>query len=106
MLLVLAQVPHESETLTPYSVAVSALVALLAFVLAALALRAAARRGNRSLRMVALAFAVFGVKNVFSAFNVLTHVVPHDAIELVLSVFDLALLLLLFAPLVLRRRSP
>jgi hypothetical protein len=55
--------------------------------------------------MVALAFVVFGLKNVFSAYNVLTHTVPHDAIELVLSLFDLVLLVLLFAPLVLRRRS-
>lgn len=104
-MLVLAQVAHESLVLTPYAVAVSSLVAVLAIVLAGLALRAARRRGNPALRIVALAFFAFFVKNVFSAFNVLTHVVPHDAIELVLSLFDLALLLLLFLPLVLRRRG-
>lgn len=106
MMLVLAQVSHESEALTPYAITVSAVVALLAFILAFVAFRAAGRRNNRALRIVAVAFVVFGLKNVFSAYNVRTHYVPHDAIELVLSLFDLALLLLLFAPLVLRRRSP
>ena len=104
-MLFLAQAAHESAALTPYSIAVSALVALLAFVLAGLAFRASSRRANKALRMVALAFVVFGLKNVFSAYNVLTHAVPHDAIELVLSLFDLVLLVLLFAPLMLRRRS-
>jgi ABC-type Co2+ transport system permease subunit len=103
-MLVLAQAGHESPELTPYSVAVSSLVALLALVLAFLALRASSKRGNPALRLVGLAFFVFFLKNVFSAFNVLTHVVPHDAIELVLSLFDLGLLLLLFAPLLLRPR--
>lgn len=106
MLFTLAQAAHESPELTPVSVGVSALVAVLAFVLAGLAFRAAARRANPALRLVAIAFVVFGAKNAFSAYNVLTHVVPHDAIELVLSLFDLGLLLLLFAPLALRRRSP
>ncbi|HVM45632.1 MAG TPA: hypothetical protein VM582_06825 [Candidatus Thermoplasmatota archaeon] len=94
-----------NPALTAASVAVSLLVALLAFVLAGLAARAAHRRSNRALRMVALAFGVFGVRNLFSAYAVRTHALGHDAIELVLSLFDLVLLLLLFAPLVLRRRS-
>lgn len=104
-MLFLAQATHESVALTPYSIAVSGLVALLAFVLASLAFRAASRRANKGLHMVALAFVVFGLKNVFSAYNVLTHTIPHDAIELVLSLFDLVLLILLFMPLVLRRRT-
>lgn len=94
----------EAEPLALGSAVVSALVALLAFLMAGLALRAASRRANPALRVVALAFALFGVKNVFSAINVLTHLVEHDAIELVLSLFDLVLLALLFLPLVLRRR--
>lgn len=95
----------ESPALTPASVAVSVLVALLALALAGLALASARRRSNRDLRFVAAAFLVFAAKNGFSAYNVLTHAVPHDAIELVLSVFDLVLLLLLVAPLVLRKRG-
>ena len=94
-----------SPALTPVSAGVSVTVALLAFVLAGLAFGAMRRRGNPSLRWVALAFVVFGVKNLFSAANVVTHVVPHDAIELVLSLFDLALLLLLFMPFLRRRRA-
>lgn len=99
-------VEETSPALTPVSVATSVLVALLAFVLAGMALGAMRKRGNPSLKWVALAFAVFGVKNVFSAVNVASHVVPHDAIELVLSLFDLALLVLLLIPLLRRRRAP
>lgn len=102
MLLVLAV---EMPGLTPFSAGTSILVALLALVLAGLAFRAAARRTNPALRLVAAAFLVFAAKNGFSAYNVLTHMVPHDAIELILSLFDLVLLLLLMAPLVLRRRG-
>jgi len=105
-LMFLAQATHESPELTPYSAGVSILVAILALVLAGLAILSLRRRKNPALRFVAAAFFVFAAKNVFSAYNVLEHAVPHDAIELVLSVFDLLLLLLLFAPLALRRRSP
>jgi len=89
----------------------SGLVALLAAILAGFAFRAARLRGNRNLRIVGVAFLVFTLKNVFSAYNVLAHEypgwssVPHDAIELVLSLFDLILLVLLFVPLLLRRRG-
>lgn len=98
-------VEETSPALTPLSAATSLLVALLAFVLAGLAFAAMRRRANPSLKWVALAFAVFGLKNVFSAVNVWTHLVPHDAIELVLSLFDLALLVLLFIPFLRRRRA-
>ncbi len=84
---------------------ISLLVAVLAFGMAVIAYRAAARRKNPALRMVATAFVLFGLKNVFSAVNVLTHIVEHDAIELVLSLFDLSLLLLLFLPLFMRKRG-
>lgn len=87
------------------SAGVSILVAVLALVMAVVAFRAASKRGNRALRVVGLAFVVFTAKNVFSAWNVTFHAVPHDAIELVLSLFDLVLLALLFAPLVFRRRG-
>jgi hypothetical protein len=83
----------------------SVVVALLALTMAVLAFRAQRKRANPGLRLVGIAFLVFAAKNVFSAYNVLTHAVPHDAIELVLSLFDLALLLLLFAPFLLRRRG-
>lgn len=98
-------VEETSPALTPLSAGTSVMVALLAFVLAGLAFAAMRRRGNPSLKWVAFAFVVFGVKNVFSAYNVVSHVVPHDAIELVLSLFDLALLLLLLIPFLRRRRA-
>lgn len=91
--------------LASVSAGVSILVATLAFTMAGMGFAAAAKRGNRSLRVVALSFAVFGVKNVFSAINVSTHLVAHDMIELVLSLFDLVILVLLFAPFLLRKRG-
>jgi hypothetical protein len=94
-----------TEDFTVASSTTSILVGVLALVLAALALRAARRRANPGLRWVGAAFVVFAVKDAFSAYNVVTHVVPHDAIELVLSVFDLALLAMLFVPLLLVRRK-
>lgn len=103
MLLVLADT--EMPALTPASATVSVLVALLALALAALAVAAGRRRANPALKWVAAAFGVFALKNVFSAYNVLYHAVPHDAIELILSLFDLVLLALLFVPLVMRRRA-
>lgn len=95
----------DSPALAPYSAGVSGLVALLALVFAAIAWRASARRSNRALRLVAAAFLLFAAKNAFSAYNVVTHFVPHDEIELILSLFDLVLLVLLFAPLFWRKKS-
>lgn len=87
------------------SAVVSGLIALLALVFAGIAVVASRRRRIRGLRWVAAAFVVFAAKNVFSSVNVLTHAVPHDAIELVLSLFDALLLVMLFLPLVRRRRE-
>lgn len=87
------------------SASTSVLVAALATTMAVIAFRAASRRGNPGLRLVGWAFVLFAVKNIFSAVNVgFTHYIRHDAIELVLSLFDLAILALLFAPLMRRRR--
>ncbi|GEM_PF-6413813 len=90
---------------TPYSSATSAVVALLALVMALIAFRAAGRKRNPGLRWVGFAFVLFAAKNVFSAYNVVTHFVLHDDIELVISLFDLVIMLLLFVPLFSRRRS-
>lgn len=86
------------------SATVSGVVSLLAIAFAIVAFRAAKRRNNTALRIVGLAFVLFAGKNLFSAVNVLTHAVPHDAIELFLSLTDLVIMLLLFWPL-LRRRA-
>lgn len=97
--------------LTPYSAATSGLVALLATLMAVVAFRAGRKRGNPGLALVGWAFVVFAVKNLFSGYNVLTHdhagapSIPHDEIELVLSLFDLVIMALLFAPFLLKRRG-
>lgn len=92
-------------SLAAASAGVSILVATLAFTMAGMAFAAARKRGNRGLRLVAISFAVFGVKNLFSAVNVSTHLVEHDMIELILSLFDLVILGLLFTPFLLRKRG-
>jgi len=91
--------------LTPLSSGTSVVVATLAVVFAVIAFRAAARKRNPGLRWVGFAFVLFALKNAFSAYNVVTHFVRHDDIEMVLALGDLVILLLLFAPLFLRRRT-
>lgn len=98
-------VEEASPALAQASAATSIVVAILAFGLSITALLAMRRRRNPGLKWVAAAFALFGAKNVFSAVNVMTHLVVHDAIELVLSLFDLALILLLLVPFLRRRRA-
>lgn len=92
------------DSLSVASAGTSVIVTLLASTLAILAFLAATKRRSPNLRWVGAAFVVFAAKNAFSAYNVWTHVIPHDAIELTLSLFDLVLLGLIFAPL-LRRRT-
>lgn len=104
MTLVLAAVQTD-PFLALASATTSLLVAALAVAMAFIAFRAARRRANPSLRIVGFAFAVFAVKNLFSAYVVgVEHVLRHDAIELVLSLLDLVILVLLFVPLLRRRR--
>lgn len=78
------------------------LVGLIALAMAVLAWQARQRSGNPQLAFVAGAFALFLAKSLFSAYNVWTHDVPHDEIELVLSLFDLLIIGALFLPFVLR----
>ena len=104
-MLVLADTGGVAEGIAGVSAATSLLVACLAAMFSYLAWSAMKKRGNPSLRWVAWAFALFAVKNMFSAVNVSTHLVEHDVIELVLSLFDLAILLLLFAPFMRRKWS-
>jgi hypothetical protein len=101
----LALADATSPALTPLSSGSAIVVALLALVFAVLAFRAASKKGNASLRFVGTAFVLFALKDAFSAYNVVTHDVPHDAIELVLSLADLVIILLLFAPFAFRRRA-
>jgi Na+/phosphate symporter len=107
----LALAATENPALAPLSAGTSLLVTLLALGMAFVALRARRQRNNPALILVGIAFLVFAAKNAFSAYNVLAHEragwfsVPHDEIELVLSLTDLAIMLLLFAPLLLRRRG-
>src|SRR5439155_19346070 len=87
------------------SAATSGLVALLALGFSVYAFVTYRKRGNRSTLIVGIAFLVFALRNVFSAVSVLTDVVKHGTDELILSLFDLALMIILIAPLFRRRRG-
>lgn len=94
------------ETVTVLSATTSLAVAAICAVVAVIALRARRATGREGLGFVAAGFFVFVVKNAFSAFNVLTHVVAHESLELVLSLFDLVAVFLLFAPILRRTTAP
>jgi peptidoglycan/LPS O-acetylase OafA/YrhL len=81
----------------------STVVGVFALGLAALAWRARRRSANRQLTFVAAAFLLFAARSAFSAYNVTTHFIVHDYIELYLSLFDLAILVLLLLPLLVKR---
>lgn len=85
--------PHEAA-----GVAVIALVAALSLLLTFLAAAALNRSGNRKLAFVMLAFLAFFVKSVLTAYSVETDFIQHEHLELVGSLFDLLILLLLVAP--------
>lgn len=81
------------------------LVGLLAAALAGVGYGASRRSGNPALGFVAGAFAVFALKSIFSAWGVYARALPHEHLELVLSLADLVILVLLALPL-LTRRTP
>ncbi len=85
--------PHEAT-----GVAIIALVAALSLLLTFLAAAAWNRSGNRKLAFVMLAFLAFFLKSVLTAYSVETNVIQHEHLELVGSLFDLLILLLLVAP--------
>lgn len=101
----------ETMALTdPATIAVlaSSLVALVALVMALLAWRAYRYTGNARLRFVVVAFALFAAKSAFTAYDVSTplpHPIQHDHLEAILSVVDLAIILVLFVPFVLPKKG-
>ncbi|MDX1611845.1 MAG: hypothetical protein R3185_05710 [Candidatus Thermoplasmatota archaeon] len=83
---------------TTLAVLASAIVAVLSAVMAYLGYRSYQRTRNSKLVFIVVAFLVFILKSAFVAYNVTAHVVPHDTIEFVSAVFDLAIVFLLFIP--------
>ncbi|MGB0653162.1 MAG: hypothetical protein ACPGQL_08155 [Thermoplasmatota archaeon] len=90
----------DSATLLPVSA--SLLVALLASLMAYMGYKSFQATENARLPFVILAFIIFAVKSIFVASALANHnVAPHDTIELVSSLFDLVIVLLLFVPFIL-----
>lgn len=96
---------HPNETT---GVAIIALVALASLLLTVLAAAAWRRTGNRKLAFVTAAFFVFFAKSVLTAYSVKTGFIGHEDLELLGSVADLGVVLLLVAPFAaaLLRRTP
>jgi predicted negative regulator of RcsB-dependent stress response len=85
-------------TTTNLAVLASLVVAALTGTMAYLGWRSFQKTRNTQLVFVAVAFLTFLLKSLFVAYNVHSHAVPHDAIELVSAVFDLLIATLLFLP--------
>jgi len=97
--------PEIPRSVALSSVTTSLVVAVLALAFSVMAFRAYSKRSNSAMQWVGVAFLVFALRNLFSAFNIWTEAIHHGTVELVLSLFDLALMLILMTPLLLRRRT-
>ena len=80
------------------AVGLIAAVAVVSLALTLLAVAARRRTGNRKLSFVVAAFAVFFLKSVVTAYSVATDAIHHEDLELLGSLGDLAIVLLLVAP--------
>ena len=87
--------PNEASGL-----ALIAVTALVSLVLALLAAGAWRRTGNAKLVPVMLAFWIFFVKSGLTAYSLRTELLHHEDLELVGSLLDLLIVLLLMAPFV------
>jgi hypothetical protein len=93
---------HPNEATGLALIAVTAAVSLVLAVLAGGAWR---RTGNRKLVPVLVAFLIFFAKSVLTGYSLHTGFVDHEDLELIGSLSDLAIVLLLMAPFVPIRRS-
>lgn len=90
----------------PLPTAVLSVVTVAMLFLTGLALRSWRRSGNARLAFVAAAFGLFAFKSALTAYALFTGAVPHEALELLNSVFDLGIAALLIAPILLPPRRP
>ena len=90
---------HSSEET---AVLVIAAVAALAATLTLVSLGAWRKNRNPKLLFLVAAFSLFFIKGLATAWAILYHRVAHEHLELIGSVFDLAIVALLVAPLLRR----
>jgi hypothetical protein len=79
-----------------------AAVAAVSAVLFILAVRAATRTGERPLWFVAAAFGLFAVKGALTAWALSTDAIRHETLEIAGGAFDLAIVVLLITPFLVR----
>ncbi len=86
---------HPNEASAAAVIVVVAVVSLILTILAASAWR---HTSNRKLGFVTGAFAVFFAKSLLTAYSVSTGFIAHEDLEIIGSLGDLAVVLLLIAP--------
>lgn len=86
---------HPGEVVSSVIVLV---VSAIAFVLAVLAYKAMQRTHSRSLRFVVAAFGLFVLKGLVVGIALLTDTIRHEHLEVVSSLFDLGIVVLLIWP--------
>lgn len=87
----------------PLTIPAVGAVAVVSIALAGLAFRAYRRSGNPNLRYVLAAFIIFAAEGVVATAALFTHRIDHEDLELILGLFDLAALMVLALPFILRR---
>lgn len=90
---------HPSEVAATIVIAV---VGVITLTLTVIAVRAQQRTGNPRLWFLVSAFGLFTIKSALVAWAVSMESIAHEHLELVSSLFDLAIVVLLFMPLLRR----
>lgn len=85
--------------------ALIALTAAVTLMLAGLAFGAWRQTGSRKLLPVMFAFLLFGVKSILTGYSLHTEFLHHEDLELVNTLFDLTIALLLVTPFIPLRRK-
>lgn len=94
---------HSHDT----AIAIILVVAVVSLALCILAARAWRATANGKLAFVTAAFAAFVLKSLLTAYALHTDAIAHEDLEVVGSVLDLAIVLLLIAPFLVRtNRTP
>lgn len=81
------------------AVVVILIVAVIALFLTTMAYRSVRRSGNKRLLFVTGAFGLLAIRGFLVAYSMPSHFIEHGMLELVSSIFDLAIVVLLALPL-------
>ena len=88
--------------LAAFSIGIVSIVAVISGALALVTLLGWRRMGNRKIGFISAAFATHFAKSALVAVFLATSLVGHEVVEAVEALFDLAMMVFLFIPFVLR----